>query len=136
MDQPQWQRVVAALRDVSDIDSAVAAAAELQAAASTEDVPRLIELLADESFFVREAAAWPLSDLGRLDALPQLLAAYQRGLAEGHDNDGFSASLIDLVQSSPIEARAELSVLLQSSDSELRKTAVWLRGFVGGAHDA
>jgi hypothetical protein len=63
----------------------------------------LIELLADESFFVREAAAWPLSDLGRLDALPQLLAAYQRGLAEGHDNDGFSASLIDLVQSEPVE---------------------------------
>lgn len=136
MDQPQWQRVVAALRDVSDIDSAVAAAAELQAAASTEDVPRLIELLTDESFFVREAAAWPLSDLGRLDVLPQLLGAYQRGLAEGHDNDGFSASLIDLVQSKPVEARVQLSAFANSSDLELRDTARWLLTFVEEAHDA
>jgi HEAT repeat protein len=136
MDHAQWQRLVKALRNLADSDSAVAAAAELQSAASPEDVPQLVELLTDESFFVREAAAWPLSDLGRVDLLPQLLAAYNRGCAEGHDNDGFSAALIDLVQSKPIEARAQLSEFARSTDPELRKSSVWLLGFVEGAHDA
>ena len=124
------------MRDVDNIDSAVAAAAQLQACASTEDVPRLVALLADESFFVREAAAWPLSDLGRVELLPQLLAAYNRGLAEGHDNDGFSAALIDLVQSKPAASQAQLSAFMSSDDPELRKTAAWLLEFVQEAHDA
>jgi HEAT repeat protein len=136
MDQRQWQSLIEALRDVDNIDSAVAAAAQMQARASTEDVPRLVDLLADESFFVREAAAWPLSDLGRVDLLPQLLAAYNRGLAEGHDNDGFSAALIDLVQSKPAESQAQLSSLTSSADPELRKSAAWLLEFVQEAHDA
>lgn len=136
MDNRQWQSVVEALRDVDNIDSAVAAAAQLQACASTEDIPRLIELLADESFFVREAAAWPLSDLGRVDLLPQLLAAYNRGFAEGHDNDGFSAALIDLVQSKPAESRARLSAFASSADPELRKSAAWCLEFAQEAHDA
>jgi hypothetical protein len=136
MDHRQWQSVVEALRDVANIESAVAAAVQLQACASTEDVPRLVELLADESFFVREAAAWPLSDLGQVDLLPQLLAAYNRGFAEGHDNDGFSAALIDLVQSKPVESRAQLSAFASSTDPELRESAVWLLEFVQEAHDA
>jgi len=136
MDHPRWQRLVKALRNLADNDSAVAAAAELQSVASSEDVPRLVELLADESFFVREAAAWPPSDLGRVDLLPQLLAAYHRGFAEGHDNDGFSAALVDLVQAKPIEARAQLSAFAEGSDLELRESSAWLLGFVEAAHDA
>jgi HEAT repeat protein len=130
MDHDQWQSIIAALRDMDNVESAVAAAARLQALASTEDVPRLVELMADESFFVREAAAWALSDLGRVELLSQLLAAYNRGLAEGHDNDGFSAALIDLVQLKPVEAQAQLSVLASSTDPELRESAVWLLEFV------
>jgi HEAT repeat protein len=136
MDQRQWESLVEALRDVDNIESAVAAAAQMQARASKEDVPRLLDLLADESFIVREAAAWPPSDLGRVDLLPQLLAAYNRGLAEGHDNDGFSAALIDLVQSKPAASQAQLSAFTSSADPELRKTAAWLLEFVQGAHDA
>ncbi len=135
MDHAQWQRIVGALQDVSDIDSAVAAAAELQASASSEDLQRLVELLTDESFFVREAAAWPLSDLGRVDVLPQLLAAYQRGFDEGHDNDGFSAALIDLVQSKSVEAQTQLQALATANDSALRENAVWLLEFVRDALD-
>jgi hypothetical protein len=48
-----------------------------------------------------------VSDLGPVDALPQLLASYQRGLKEGHDNDGFSATLVDLVESKAVEARIQ-----------------------------
>ena len=96
MSPNDWQRVVKALRNVESDNIAVDAAAELQAKATIEDVPRLLDLLNDDSFFVREAAAWPLSDLGVVEALPVLLDAYQRGLDEGHDNDGFSAALADL----------------------------------------
>ncbi|TKB63250.1 MAG: hypothetical protein E8D47_13040 [Nitrospira sp.] len=135
MDHAQWQRIVGALRDVSDIDSAVAAAAELQASASSEDLQRLVALLTDESFFVREAAAWSLSDLGRVDVLPQLLAAYQRGFDEGHDNDGFSAALIDLVQSKSVESQTQLQALATANDSALRENAVWLLEFVRDALD-
>jgi HEAT repeat protein len=106
---------VDALRDVSDVDSAIAAAAQLQESASSEDIPPLVHLLSDRSFFVREAEAWPLSDLGRVDVLPELLAAYQRGLDEGHDNDGFSAARIDLVQSKRVQAEAQLQVLARRS---------------------
>ena len=90
---------MAALRNESELDQMVAAARALQTEATPDDVPRLIDLLNDESFFVREAAAWPLSDLGQVEAFPQLLKAYQRGLVEGHDNDGFSAALISLAAS-------------------------------------
>src|SRR5258706_599213 len=119
MTDGKWQRLSAALRNVGDIDKAVAAAAELQAKASAEDVPRLLELLLDDSFFVREAAAWPLSDLGWMDALSQLLCAYQRGLDEGHDNDGFSAALIDLVTAKPSAAKPRLESLAAGADPSL-----------------
>jgi hypothetical protein len=130
MDHAQWERVVDALRNVANIDLAVSAAAQLQASASSEDVPSLVQLLNDGSFFVREAAAWPLSDLGRVDLLPELLAAYQRGIYEGHDNDGFSAALVDLVQSKPIEAEALLQTIVSGNDLPLRKSALWLLEFV------
>jgi hypothetical protein len=38
---------------------------------------------------VREAAAWSLSDLGRVEALPQLLNALQAGKDEGTIAMGF-----------------------------------------------
>jgi HEAT repeat protein len=61
MNDCQWQEIVAALRDTGDSDTAVNAAATLQAKATQEDVPRLLELLSDGDFLVREAAAWPLA---------------------------------------------------------------------------
>ena len=72
-----------------------------QNASTEEDVPQLVALLEDDSFYVREAAAWPLAELGRTEVLPQLLRAYQRGLDEGDDNDGFSAALIELASLPP-----------------------------------
>ena len=129
MNRAQWQRLVAALHDSADESTAVAAAGELQSIASMEDVPHLLELLSDDSFFVREAAAWPLSDLGCVSALPQLLAAYQRGLDDGHDNDGFSAALVDLVSVNRGEAKAQLETLAHSPDQKVARTAKWLLEF-------
>jgi HEAT repeat protein len=136
MDHARWQRLEKALRDISDVDSAVAAAEELQSSASHADVDALVQLLMDESFFVREAAAWPLSDLGRIDVLPQLLSAFQRGLDEGHDNDGFSTALIGLVQSNRAEAQIVLRSLATDKDIALRENAIWLLEFAIDAHDA
>lgn len=131
MVEAEWLAIVAALRNVAeDVDAAVAAAASLQRNATAEDVPGLLELLKEESFFVREAAAWPLSDLGRVDLLPQLLVAYQRGLDEGHDNDGFSAALIDLVGMNREGARPSLEALARSSDPNFVSHATWLLEFL------
>src|SRR5262245_13534968 len=89
----EWEEVVDALRDLDDVGAAVRAAEHLHRSATLDDVPRLLRLLQDERFFVREAAAWPLSELAGATYLQELLQAYQRGFDEGHDNDGFSAAL-------------------------------------------
>jgi HEAT repeat protein len=82
MTEGQWHDLVQALRDTGSGERAINAASTLKSAASAEDIPRLKALLDDESFFVREAAAWPLSDLGCIDALPALIRAQRRGYAE------------------------------------------------------
>jgi hypothetical protein len=113
----------------------VAAVAELRRYAyneTKEDVPRLLALLKDDSFFVREAAAWPLSDLGITGALPDLLDALHRGFEEGHDNDGLSAALMDMVEANPSSARVALKELLQSGDPNLHEHALWLLEFCKG----
>ena len=129
MNTTEWQRLVAALRNIDDVEGALAAASGLQTTASAEDLPRLLELLKDESFFVREAAAWALSDMERLDVLPALLAAYQRGFEEGLDNDGFSAALADLVSANPEEARSRLEAIAKDSSHPTQTHARWLLEF-------
>ena len=44
--------------------------------ASTEDLTRLLILLNDDDFFLREAAAWPISELAGPSSLRDLLIAY------------------------------------------------------------
>ena len=100
-----------------------------QNASTEEDVPQLVALLEDDSFYVREAAAWPLAELGRTEVLPQLLRAYQRGLDEGDDNDGFSAALIELASLHGPECQKALKVLTQDQDLTLRDHATWLLEF-------
>lgn len=129
MDQADWHRLTVALRDVDDVDAAVAAATELHTTASHEDVPRLVALLRDPSFFVREAAAWPLAELAGAAHLGELLHAYQRGLDERHDNDGFSAALLEMAAADPSGLRVALVPFLASADPELRGHAEWLIEF-------
>ena len=129
MDDNDWTTLVRDLRNVDDADVAVAAAERLHRTATSEDVHRLEELLQDESLFIREAAAWPLSEIVGAAALPQLFAAYQRGFDEGHDNDGFSAALADLAEADPEGVRAVLDVLAKADDGALRENARWLLEF-------
>lgn len=135
MDNRQWQQLIGALRDIDDIDGAVDAATRLHKGATPDDVPRLLGLLQDDSFFVREAAAWPLSDMGKTDVLPELLVAYQRGFDEGHDNDGFSAALVDLVSANPLESRRELEALSRHARKEIQANAEWLLEFLDEPND-
>src|SRR5262252_1918184 len=77
MSDDEWHRLIQALRATDDNDRAVVAAERLHKTAALEDLPRLMELLSDEDFFVREAAAWPISELAGPAALPELLVALQ-----------------------------------------------------------
>jgi HEAT repeats len=131
MTEEQWHDLVQALRDTGSGERAINAASTLKSAASAEDIPRLKALLDDESFFVREAAAWPLSDLGCVDALPLLIRAQRCGYAEGYDNDGLNAALADLVCAYPAASRTILEEIATDSDEGTCETAIWLLEFCG-----
>ena len=128
----EWEALIAALRNVEQTVQACAAAEKLHKVATKEDVPKLLALLRDDDAFVREAAAWPLSELEGAPLLRDLLVAYQRGLDEGFDNDGFSAALIDLVEANRSESAAELRLLVLDSNAHIRENAGWLLEFCSG----
>jgi hypothetical protein len=128
MTDSEWNHTVLELRD-ADADVAASAAARLLKEASLLDLPRLLALLDDEDFFLREAAAWPISELAGPAYLRELLIAYQRGFEDGHDNDGFSTALIDCVELHPSEARSILESLIQEDNPALFQNATWLLGF-------
>ena len=136
MNSADWEAITRDLRSDIDPDRMAAAAARLHGNATAEDIPRLRELLSDESFFVREAAAWPLSELAGTDNLAELLGAYQRGLDDGHDNDGFTAALIGLAESDPVHVAKALQPLSRSPDEALRENAQWLLTFCAPKQDA
>jgi HEAT repeat protein len=135
MNDERWAESVRELHDLRPGSRAVEAAAELQRTASEEDIPRLLTLLRDDSFFVREAAAWPLSDLGVTSALPELLEAQHVGVQEGWDNDGLNAAIADLVETRPHEASAVLRQLVQAGPAHLREGARWALEFAGDQGD-
>lgn len=136
MNDSDWAALIRDLRNVDDVDIAVAAAERMHRTATEEDVPRLEELLKDDSFFVREAAAWPLSELAGAAALPELFKAYQRGLDEGYDNDGFSTALIELAAADPESVRQTLEGLAKSGDAAMQENANWLLEFCESQKDA
>ncbi len=86
--------------DIDDLDATIAAYAEIGARATVEDLPKLLETLRSDrsDFFVREMLAAPIAALGGPSVLEELLTAFQRNHAEGHDNDGMSLHLIELVE--------------------------------------
>lgn len=111
-----------------DVDIAVTACEALHAQTDQDDVPRLLELLADSDFFIREAAAWPLTELAGAHVLPQLLIAYQRGYDEGHDNDGFSTALLQIPALFP-ESKIQVTKLLDTAEGSQREHLMWLMDF-------
>ena len=125
----EWDKLIAAMRNFDESRLACAAAERLHKEASVQDVPNLLSLLHDSDAFVREAAAWPLSELAGLSVLRELIVAYQRGIDQGLDNDGFSAALVDLVEMSPSESAAILRDFASEPDAMMRKNAEWLLEF-------
>jgi hypothetical protein len=128
MDPTAWNEIVLALGE-RDVPTCVDAATRLHAEADINDVPRLKELLQNESFFVREAAAWPLAELAGPSALPELFAAYQRGFGEGHDNDGFTAALLEIPALHRTETKPALLLLMGFGGDKIREHAEWLLEF-------
>ena len=129
MTDSEWENVVLALRD-SSADIAASAAARLHKGASIADLPHLLRLLDDEDSFLREAAAWPISELTGPSYMRELLLAYQRGFEQGLDNDGFSTALVDLVEMNPTESRSILQHLASEENPALSQNAAWLLGFL------
>lgn len=123
-----WNEIVSAL-DASDVSTCVEAASRLHAEADVEDVPKLLALLENDSFFVREAAAWPLAELVGPSVLPQLFSAYQRGFDEGYDNDGFTAALLEIPFLFRTETKSSLTNLIKIADEKTRGHAQWLLEF-------
>src|ERR1700690_1697864 len=108
MTESEWTALLHDLRNVDDIDVMVRACERLHRNATAEDLPRLRILLDDEDSFIREAAAWPLSEIAGASALPELLRAFQRGLDARDDIDGFSTALADLAAADPKGVRSSL----------------------------
>lgn len=131
MDGTAWAEIVSALNAPS-VDACVAAASRLHAEAGADDIPELLALLESGDFFVREAAAWPLAELAGPAVLANLLVAYQRGFNEGHDNDGFTAALLEIPALFPEEAKAALASIIATAAEPLRGHARWLLEFCEG----
>jgi HEAT repeat protein len=126
-----WERIVADLHAAEDdVQRAVAACEALDKVADASRLPDLHRLLTDAQFFVREAAAIPIARIEGLRALPDLLSAHQRGSEDGHDNDGLSTVIANLVASAPREAALLLLGMLVDSSDRTRGAAAWLLGFV------
>jgi hypothetical protein len=113
----------------TDVEECVRAATRLHECSTEEDVPWLLELLEHESFFVREAAAWPLAELCGYDHLRALFRAYQRGFDEGHDNDGFTAALIECATLHRSRTKTALNELAKGEDAQACGHAEWLLEF-------
>jgi HEAT repeat protein len=130
----EWDRIVADLHNILDVDRAVKACEALDKAADESWLPRLHLLMAkDKSFFVREAAAFPIARLEGLRALPKLLVALKLGEDDGHDNDGLVAVISDLVLAHPEEAAPILLRMIRSRSERERSDAAWLWGFAAEA---
>jgi hypothetical protein len=136
MNDKEWEDLIQGLRGIDHADAAAAAATRLHKAATSDDLPRLTDLLEDDDFFVREAAAWPVSELAGPSALRELLVAYQRGFDDGQDNDGFTTALIDLVETDRNASRQVLEALAQEGDAAMRENAMWLLDFCSPTVDS
>lgn len=131
METAAWSEIVSGL-SASSVDACVGAASRLHAEAGADDIPKLLHLLESDDFFIREAAAWPLAELAGPAVLTHLFAAYQRGFDEGHDNDGFTAALLEIPALFPEAARASLASIIATASEPMLGHAVWLLQFCGG----
>ena len=128
MSKLNWSQLIQDLRS-KNIERSVHACEKIFEVANESHIPELYSLLNDESFFIREAAASPLARLEGVKALPFLLQAYTRGFQDGHDNDGLTVTITELLEEKAEEVVPLLLEMLKSTDSETRANAAWALGF-------
>ncbi len=120
------------IRDLysEDVDRAVRACEEISQTADETNISDLYSLLEDDNFFIREAAAYPIARLEGVRALPALFRAYTRGIQDGHDNDGMSEAIGDLLEKNQKAALPLLENMLLDDGKDVRANAAWALGFV------
>jgi HEAT repeat protein len=134
MDQAEWDRLIASIRSVDDdFDRACEALTALRETSDPSRIPELEQLIQNDEYFIREAAASPLINLRGIEALPLLLQALARGAKEGHENGLLALEIIGLVESDAEEAAPRLLELLRSKRPGIRSQAAWLLGYVSEA---
>jgi hypothetical protein len=67
--------------------------------------------------------------------LRELLVAFQRGLDDGYDNDGFATALVGLVETNKVASRQVLRGLAEDTDPAMRENAIWLLDFCSPGGD-
>ena len=98
--------------------------------ANESRLQELNHLLDHDDFILREAAVTPYARIAGVRGLRRLLQAYERGFAEGLDNDGPTADITGLVERCAAEATPILLQMLASEDDCDRSNAAWLLGYV------
>jgi hypothetical protein len=111
-----------------DVDAQLRAFGQLKVSVTKNDLPLLLQTIKSETcgFWVRELLSEPIIDLGGAEALPELLAALQKNYEEGHDNDSFTAFLMDLAESDPVGAREQLVKMAKTASPSELKDINWL----------
>ena len=98
------------------------------ASATEDDLPALLAALQSKKadFSVRELVADPVTRLGGVKFLRELMTALRKGFEEGHDNDGFQAHLADLAEREPEAVRAALTKMAETAKGEALEDIKWL----------
>lgn len=114
-----------------DVDGVLEAFDRLKSMATESDLPALIAAIQSprNNFWTRELLAEPICRLGGSDYLEPLLEAVQLGSDEGHDNDGFNTSLIEIAHAEPERCRAMIEELLARLNFKHQMKARWLLEF-------
>jgi len=114
-----------------DVDQKLESFKRLKNSATLDDLPRLVELLTSDKndFWVRELLSEPISDLGGTTYLLELFDALELNEQDGHDNDGFNHSLIEIAWSDPEGCQKKLNILLAEPNFRHREVAEWLLTF-------
>lgn len=129
MENLHWIQLIQDLHG-ENVDRAVHACEEISETADETNISELYSMLEDDSFFIREAAAFPLARLEGVRALPALFQAFTRGIQDGHDNDGMCVAIGDLLEENQQAALPLLENMLLDEDKDVRANAAWALGYV------
>ena len=127
---PNLDGLLRDMRNLDNVDRAVAAAEEWGRHATAEDVPLLRKLMAEGDNFFRECLGTVLAELEGPPALPFLLGLLREGRALGRDNDALGFAVTELVSAHRRDVLPTLAAMSEADSPADRRDAAWLWGFV------